>query len=134
MTGPQIVAQWINMEHYFSTVDNDIYGSGSKVYHNVVGRFGIMSGPLSDLRLGLAWQTVMNGDSPYHEPMRLLTVIEAPRTNIANLIRRHEVLQHLYHNEWVHLVAVDPEDGALYRYQPTGAWNRVSAVCAPSTS
>ena len=72
LTGPQVVAQWINMEHYFSTVDNEVYGSGSKIYHNVVGRLGIMSGPWSDLRLGLARQTVMNGDVPYHEPMRLL--------------------------------------------------------------
>ena len=54
LTGPQVVAQWINMEHYFSTVDNEVYGSGSKIYHNVVGRLGIMSGPWSDLRLGLA--------------------------------------------------------------------------------
>ena len=44
MTGPQIVGQWINMEHYFSTVDQEVYGSGSKIYHNVVGRLGIMSG------------------------------------------------------------------------------------------
>ncbi len=79
LTAPQVVAQWINMEHYFSAVDNEVYGSGSKIYHNVVGRIGIMSGPWSDLRLGLARQTVMNGDVPYHEPMRLLTVIEAPR-------------------------------------------------------
>ena len=64
MTGPQIVAQWINMEHYFSTVDQEVYGSGSKIYHNVVGRLGIMSGPQSDLRTGLAWQTVMNGQQP----------------------------------------------------------------------
>ena len=42
------------MEHYFSAVDNEVYGSGSKIYHNVVGRIGIMSGPWSDLRLGLA--------------------------------------------------------------------------------
>ncbi|MDE3048979.1 MAG: DUF2309 domain-containing protein, partial [Nitrospirota bacterium] len=93
LTAPQVVAQWINMEHYFSTVDNDVYGSGSKIYHNVVGRFGIMSGPWSDLRLGLAWQTVMNGDVPYHEPMRLLTIVEAPRERIEMLIARHEVLQ-----------------------------------------
>ncbi|MES4785083.1 MAG: hypothetical protein C4294_03890, partial [Nitrospiraceae bacterium] len=66
MTGPQLVAEWINMEHYFSVVDNEVYGSGSKVYHNVVGRVGIMSGPWSDLRLGLARQTVMNGEAPYH--------------------------------------------------------------------
>lgn len=132
MTGPQVVAQWINMEHYFSAVDNEVYGSGSKIYHNVVGRIGIMSGPWSDLRLGLARQTVMNGTLPYHEPMRLLTVIEAPRANIENLIQRHELLQHFYHNEWVHLVAIDPEEGALYRYRPAGAWNRITAVFAPS--
>ena len=128
MTAPQVVAQWINMEHYFSAVDNEVYGSGSKIYHNVVGRIGIISGPWSDLRLGLARQTVMNGEVPYHEPMRMLTVIEAPRANIGNLIGRHEVLQHLYHNEWVHLVAMDPEDGVLYRYRPTGVWSRVDGV------
>ncbi|TKB72742.1 MAG: DUF2309 domain-containing protein [Nitrospira sp.] len=125
LTAPQVVAQWINMEHYFSTVDNDVYGSGSKIYHNVVGRLGIMSGPWSDLRLGLARQTVMNGDVPYHEPMRLLTIIEAPRERIEKLIARHEVLRHYYHNEWVHLVALEPEEGVLYRYRPTGQWARI---------
>jgi uncharacterized protein YbcC (UPF0753/DUF2309 family) len=128
LTGPQVVGQWINMEHYFSTVDNEVYGSGSKVYHNVVGRLGIMSGPWSDLRLGLARQTVMNGETPYHEPVRLLTIIEAPRANIEKLIGRHELLQHLYHNEWVHLASMDPVDGVLYRYRPTGVWSRVDGA------
>jgi uncharacterized protein YbcC (UPF0753/DUF2309 family) len=122
LTAPQVVAQWINMEHYFSAVDNEVYGSGSKIYHNVVGRFGIMSGPWSDLRLGLARQTVMNGDIPYHEPMRLLTIVEAPRRGIEKLIARHDVLQHYYHNQWVHLVVLDPQDGGWYRYQPNGEW------------
>ena len=126
LTAPQVVAQWINMEHYFSAVDNEVYGSGSKVYHNVVGRLGIMSGPWSDLRLGLARQTVMNGDMPYHEPMRLLTIIEAPRERIEKLIARHEVLQHYYHNEWVHLVALDPNDGLWYRYRPAGEWSPIA--------
>jgi len=125
LTAPQVVAQWINMEHYFSTTDNEVYGSGSKIYHNIVGRLGIMSGPWSDLRLGLAKQTVMNGPMPYHEPMRLLTIIEAPRERIDKLISRHEVLQHYYHNEWVHLVALDPEDGVWYRYHPKGTWNAI---------
>jgi uncharacterized protein YbcC (UPF0753/DUF2309 family) len=122
LTAPQVVAQWINMEHYFSTTDNEVYGSGSKIYHNIVGRLGIMSGPWSDLRLGLAKQTVMNGAMPYHEPMRLLTIIEAPRERIDKLISRHEVLQHYYHNEWVHLIAIDPDDGLWYRYHPKGMW------------
>ncbi len=126
LTAPQVVAQWINMEHYFSAVDNEVYGSGSKIYHNVVGRFGIMSGPWSDLRLGLARQTVMNGDMPYHEPMRLLTIVEAPRKGIEKLIARHDVLQHYYHNEWVHLVVFDPEDGGWYRYQPNSEWASIT--------
>jgi len=122
LTAPQVVAQWINMEHYFSAVDNEVYGSGSKIYHNVVGRLGIMSGPWSDLRLGLARQTVMNGEVPYHEPMRLLTIVQAPRERIDKLIARHDVLKRFYHNEWVHLVALEPEEGILYRYRPTGEW------------
>lgn len=125
LTAPQVVAQWINMEHYFSAVDNEVYGGGNKIYHNVVGRFGIMSGPWSDLRLGLAKQTVLNGAVPYHEPMRLLTVVEAPRARLDKLIARHEVLQHFYHNEWVHLVALDPTDGTLYRYVPTQGWQAI---------
>jgi uncharacterized protein len=122
LTAPQVVGQWINMEHYFSTVDNEVYGSGSKIYHNVVGRLGIMSGPWSDLRLGLARQTVMNGEMPYHEPMRLMTIVEAPRDRIDELIARHEVLRHYYHNEWVHLAALDPSDQGWYRYSRDGQW------------
>jgi hypothetical protein len=126
LTAPQVVAQWINMEHYFSSVDNEVYGAGSKVYHNVVGRIGIMSGPWSDLRLGLAWQTMMDGDRPYHEPMRLLTIVEAPRARVEKLIARHEVLKHFYHHEWVHLVAREPDSGVWYRYLPKGEWSRVA--------
>jgi len=125
LTAPQVVAQWINMEHYFSAVDNEVYGSGSKIYHNVVGRFGVMSGPWSDLRLGLARQTVMSGETPYHEPMRLMTIVEAPRERIDTLIAKHEVLRHYYHNEWVHLVALDPEDQVWYRYRPSGEWSAI---------
>ena len=123
MTGPQIVAQWINMEHYFSTVDQEVYGSGSKIYHNVVGRLGIMSGPQSDLRTGLAWQTVMNGPRPYHEAMRLLTLIEAPRDRIDRIVRNQRLLQRLYDNEWMHLFAIDPEVQLCYRYIPKQGWS-----------
>lgn len=123
LTGPQIVAQWINMEHYFSTVDQDVYGSGSKIYHNVVGRVGIMSGPQSDLRTGLAWQTVMNGPRPYHEAMRLFTLIEAPRDRIDRIVRNQRLLQRLYDNEWMHLFAIDPEVQLCYRYIPKQGWS-----------
>jgi uncharacterized protein YbcC (UPF0753/DUF2309 family) len=31
LAGPAIVGQWINFEYYFSTVDNEVYGSRGKV-------------------------------------------------------------------------------------------------------
>ncbi|MBY0546947.1 MAG: DUF2309 domain-containing protein, partial [Candidatus Obscuribacterales bacterium] len=125
MTAPQVVTQWINMNYYFSAVDNTTYGCGSKVYHNVTGNIGVMSGTESDLRTGLPWQTVMNGNLPYHEPLRLTTIVEAPRSTIDQIIGRHDLLKRFYHNEWVYLFALDREEGCFYRYSPAGQWNRI---------
>ena len=58
MTAPMIVAHWINMQYFASTVDNDHFGSGNKTIHNVVGRFGILSGNGGDLMTGLPWQSL----------------------------------------------------------------------------
>ncbi|MFI5304564.1 MAG: DUF2309 domain-containing protein [Nitrospiria bacterium] len=125
MTAPQVVGQWINMEHYFSTVDNEVYGSGNKIYHNVVGRFGIMSGPQSDLRTGLASQTVMDRVQPYHEPMRMLTIIEATRERVSQIILRHKLLSHLYDNGWVRLIVFEPEENNFYFYMPKQEWKPI---------
>jgi uncharacterized protein YbcC (UPF0753/DUF2309 family) len=110
------------MEHYFSTVDNEIYGSGSKIYHNVVARVGVMSGVSSDLRIGLPAQTVLDGPRPYHEPMRLLAVIEAPRERIQAIILKHPLLDRLCNCRWVSLVALDPKDEMFYGYEGTTGW------------
>jgi uncharacterized protein YbcC (UPF0753/DUF2309 family) len=131
MMGPMVVGQWINAEHYFSATDNDIYGSGSKIYHNVVGRIGIMSGPQSDLRTGLAWQSMMNGDLPYHEPLRLFVVIEAPRERIIEIVQRQPILKQLCDNEWIHLIAIDYDsDEKLHRYLPKQGWAGVPTSSA----
>jgi uncharacterized protein YbcC (UPF0753/DUF2309 family) len=66
--------------------------------------------------------------------MRLLTIIEAPRERIDRLIARYEVLRHYYHNEWVHLIALDPEDGDWYRYRPTGEWARIVQAVSEGAS
>lgn len=121
LTGPLVVGQWINMEHYFSTVDNAHYGSGSKVYHNVAGRFGVMTGNLSDLRTGLPSQTVLKNGVPYHEPMRLLTVIEAPLSLARQAIEGVAKVKSLVHNGWVRVIVVDPETHSFYVFQD-GTW------------
>jgi uncharacterized protein YbcC (UPF0753/DUF2309 family) len=128
MNGPLMVGQWINGEHYFSATDQEVYGSGSKIYHNVVGRIAVMYGAQSDLRTGLAWQTVMQGEQAFHEPMRLFVVVEAPRERILDIIERAPLLTHLCDNEWMHLVAIDPEsDELLYRYMPKEGFAAIPA-------
>ncbi|MEC7641821.1 MAG: putative inorganic carbon transporter subunit DabA, partial [Nitrospinota bacterium] len=122
MTAPMIVAQWINMEHYFSTVDQEVYGAGSKAYHNIVGRIGVMFGTQSDLCVGLPLQTVYDGEKPFHEPMRLFVIMEAPRKMITTLIARHTILQRLTTNQWLHIVALDPEPMEFFLYQAPNDW------------
>ena len=107
--GPLVVGQWINMEHYFSTVDNERYGSGSKVYHNVAGRVGVMTGNLSDLRTGLPAQTVFRDGEPYHQPIRLITIVEAPFEHARRAIDSVVAVKNLVRNNWLRMVVIDPE-------------------------
>lgn len=121
LAGPLVVGQWINMEHYFSAVDNEHYGSGSKVYHNVAGRFGVMTGNLSDLRTGLPAQTVLKNGQPYHEPMRLLTFIEAPFELARRAIEGVAKVKSLVINGWLRMAIVDPETGTVHVFED-GGW------------
>jgi uncharacterized protein YbcC (UPF0753/DUF2309 family) len=123
LTGPLVVGQWINMEHYFSTVDNERFGSGSKVYHNVAGRFGVMTGNYSDLRTGLPSQTVLKNGQPYHQPMRLITVIEAPFDMALQAIEDVVAVKRLVRNEWIRLLIVDPETSLVNIYED-GQWQQ----------
>lgn len=125
MTAPMIVTNWINMEHYFSTVDPTVYGAGSKVYHNVVGNIWVMYGSQSDLCVGLPLQTIFDGDKPFHEPMRLFCIIEAPLERIATIVGRHDILQRLTGNRWINLVAIDPDTKKFFLFQSPNNWQPI---------
>ena len=133
ITGPLVVAQWINMEHYFSTVDNERFGSSSKVYHNVAGRFGVMTGGLSDLRTGLPSQTVLNKGLPYHEPIRLIAVIESPLEHARKAIESVVAVKTLVVNEWIRLLVIDPEKQEVYTYN-SGEWEAKPLLDANESS
>ncbi len=125
MTAPLIVGEWINTGYYFSSVDPWHYGSGSKVIHNVVSGVGVMLGSQSDLQIGFPLQTVNDGDVHYHEPMRLLGMIEAPPARISAIIQKHAILQQLLHNQWLNLVAHDPYTFEFHRYNPDATWELI---------
>lgn len=122
MTAPLIVGEWINTGYYFSAVDPWAYGSGSKVLHNVVGGVGMMLGSQSDLQMGFPLQTVNNGDIHYHEPMRLLAIIEHTPSVLSSIIQKHAILQQLFHNQWLNLVVLDPHTFVFHRYNPNATW------------
>ena len=123
LTAPMVVAEWINTQYLFSTINNVTYGSGSKVTHNVTGKIGVMQGNSSDLMHGLPLQSVNAKDAlNYHQPQRLLTIIYAPRKNVSEIINRQEILKTLFFNAWVHLIVIEPSENKAYQLQTTGEW------------
>jgi len=128
LTAPMVVAQWINSQYYFSTVDNNKYGSGSKVTHNVTGKIGVMQGNGSDLMTGLPLQSLMRDDNTlYHEPLRLMCVVHAPMERVSMLIERNEILQTLFNGDWVALTVIDPVESCTMRYRNGGHWDIIGA-------
>jgi uncharacterized protein YbcC (UPF0753/DUF2309 family) len=116
MTAPMIVASWINLQYYGSTVDNRVFGSGNKTLHNVVGTLGVLEGNAGDLRVGLPWQSVHDGEKYVHEPMRLHVMIEAPIDAMTAIIARHEQVRQLLDNGWLYLFALDASGKVTHRY------------------
>lgn len=123
MTAPLVVASWINLQYFGSTVDNQVLGSGNKVLHNVVGGdIGVLEGNAGDLRPGLPWQSVHDGTAYVHEPLRLNAVIEAPLEAMNAVIAGNEGLRALVDNGWVHLFQMDAAGRIAHRYAGGGAW------------
>ncbi|HIQ47699.1 MAG TPA: DUF2309 domain-containing protein [Sulfurovum sp.] len=114
--GPLVVGEWINLEHYFSTVDNKTYGAGSKVYHNVVAKVGVYNGNYSDLKIGLPTQSVLTEGEAYHEPVRLLTFMEAPLDTVAKAVE-NSIAKEFILNEWIRPIIIDKEAKKVYSYE-----------------
>lgn len=120
MTAPMVVTNWINMQYYASTVDPVAFGSGNKVIHNLVGQFGVLQGNGGDLMTGLPWQSVHDGRQFQHEPLRLLVLVEAPRSSVQQIIEKHEIVRKLATNGWVCLMAWEKPE--FYRWTSSGTW------------
>ncbi len=102
------VGAGINLEYYFSTVNNDRLGCGTKVPHNIVGLFGVMEGAGSDLRTGLPSQM-----TEIHEAMRLQLIVEAKTAVLEAIYARQESLRELIAGGWILLSALDPDTGEI---------------------
>ncbi|MEQ1584694.1 MAG: DUF2309 domain-containing protein [Cyclobacteriaceae bacterium] len=102
----------INLEYFFSRVDNQKLGAGTKLPHNVMGLFGVANGIDGDLRPGLPSQMI-----EVHDPVRLLLVVEHFSDVVLQVIQKQPETYEWFINEWVHLVAIHPETRELFVFK-----------------
>ena len=109
----------ISLEYYFSFVDNERYGCGTKLPHNVTGLMGVMNGYESDLRTGLPLQMV-----EIHEPVRILFVVETSPERALETMRKNLLVWEFLENRWIRLAVLDPNGGPPLLYRD-GEWDPV---------
>ena len=122
MTAPVVVASWISLQYFGSTVAPEIFGSGNKLLHNVTGGIGVVEGNGGVMRAGLPWQSVHGGEHYVHEPLRLSVCIEAPREAMTDILKRHDGVRALFDNRWLHLFALDEAGRMAWRYAGDLQW------------
>ncbi|MFO1089327.1 MAG: DUF2309 domain-containing protein [Hyphomicrobiales bacterium] len=125
MTAPVVVASWISLQYYGSTVAPSVFGGGNKLVHNVVGGVGVLEGNGGSLRTGLPLQSVHDGEKFVHEPLRLTVAIEAPREAMTAILEKHDGVRALFDNGWLTLFALDEEGKMAWRYAGGLVWERV---------
>jgi uncharacterized protein YbcC (UPF0753/DUF2309 family) len=106
------VCAGINLEYYFSYVDNTGWGSGTKLPHNIAALVGVMDGAASDLRTGLPWQMV-----EIHEPVRSLFIIETTAEAMTRIMERNRGIGSLCRNGWVSLALLHPDTREVSVYR-----------------
>lgn len=123
MTAPVVVASWISLQYFGSTVAPNLFGSGNKLLHNVVGGVGVIEGNGGAMRAGLSWQSVHDGENYAHDPLRLAVCIEAPRDAMTDILSRNSGVRQLFDNTWLHLYAMDGEGRISHRYRGDLQWD-----------
>lgn len=99
----------INLEYYFSYVDPEGFGCGTKLPHNIAALVGVMNGAASDLRTGLPWQMV-----EIHEPIRLLIVIESTPAALTQIMIDNPQIGQMARGGWVQLAILNAEQGTIH--------------------
>lgn len=112
----------INLEYYFSRVDNQQLGSGTKLPHNVMGLIGVANGIDGDLRTGLPSQMI-----EIHYPMRLLVIVEHYPEIVQKTIEKNPSTFEWFKNSWIHLVVINPNSNEKFEFSSNG-WKRINDV------
>jgi uncharacterized protein YbcC (UPF0753/DUF2309 family) len=134
LTAPVIVASWISLQYYGSTVAPQVFGAGNKLLHNVTGGMGVVEGNGGLLRSGIPWQSIHDGKNFVHDPLRMTVVIEAPRDAISAVLKKHTDVRRLFDNHWLHLLVLNDRGHLTWRYVGNGQWASVDDFISPEAS
>ncbi len=121
LTAPVVVASWISLQYFGSTVAPEAFGAGNKLIHNVTGGIGVVEGNGGALRTGLPFQSVHDGENARHEALRLSVVIEAPKEAVQGVLDKYAGVRALFDNGWLSLHIMDKSGALAWRYTP-GGW------------
>lgn len=122
LTAPMVVASWISLQYYGSTVANAAFGAGDKTLHNVCGRVGVLEGNGGDLRVGLPLQSIHDGERFVHEPLRLSVFIAAAPEAISQVLARQPQVRALIDNGWLLVFSIDDAGRTTHRYAGALTW------------
>jgi uncharacterized protein YbcC (UPF0753/DUF2309 family) len=96
------VCAGINLEYLFSRMDNTVFGSGSKLPHNVFSLVGVGNGAEGDLRTGLPEQM-----TEIHDPVRLLVIIEQTLEIVTEVLRVNKAVNEWVAKDWIKFCVYD---------------------------
>lgn len=132
LTAPVVVASWISLQYYGSTVAPAVFGGGNKLLHNVTGGIGVVEGNGGPIRPGLPWQSIHDGEDYVHDPLRLTVCVEAPRPAMSDILRRHPSVRALFDKRWLHLFALDEAGRMAWRYAGDLDWTALEVAPDPA--
>ncbi|MBL7664122.1 MAG: DUF2309 family protein [Bacteriovoracaceae bacterium] len=110
----------INLDYFYSRMNNRGIGAGSKLSHNVTGLVAISNGTEDDLLTGLALQMV-----ELHEPMRIMFVVTVTLEVLQKVLKGNQNLWDWVNNEWVRFTCIDPVKKKTYFFQ-NGQFSEIS--------
>ncbi|MDP3559156.1 MAG: Na-translocating system protein MpsB [Legionellaceae bacterium] len=127
LTSAAPVCAGINLEYFFSFINNESYGCGTKLPHNVTGLIAVMNGYLSDLQNGLSSQMI-----EIHQPIRLCLLIICTLKQVQKILSQHNEFAELCKNQWIILTIHNLDDDKIYCYQDESFVHFCAAASSPT--
>ncbi len=97
------VCAGINLDYYFSKFCPWVYGSGTKLSHNIAALLGVYNGVDDDLRTGLPVQM-----TEMHDLIRLCVIVFQKHDVVQSVLEKNPAIHQWVQNKWIAMASIDP--------------------------